>query len=117
MKAQTEKIRDFLSNLDTEIDVLDYVDPEDVNSYDDVYNQLDEAGGFDVEIIYYGNAMDYLAEHDPSLIDSLEIADEYGYRPEDLNSEVLASILATRRTREDFKNWEPEITKFFDELK
>lgn len=45
------------------------------------------------EIIYYSKAMTYLSENDASLSESLEIAHEYGYTTENLNSELLATLL------------------------
>ena len=45
------------------------------------------------EIIYYSNAMDFLNEHDTSLRESLEIADDFGYTPKNLSSEILATLL------------------------
>ena len=45
------------------------------------------------EIIYYSNAMDFLNEHDTSLRESLEIAEEFGYTPKNLSSEILATLL------------------------
>ena len=45
------------------------------------------------DIIYYYNAMKYLAENDISLRDSLNIASEYGYTLKGLNSELLATLL------------------------
>jgi len=49
-----------------------------------------------VQIIYYANAIDYLAKKDPSLSYSLEIAHEYGFETQSLNSELLASLLLQR---------------------
>ena len=45
------------------------------------------------EIIYYSIASDFLNEHDTSLKDSLEIAEDLGYSPKNLNSEILATLL------------------------
>ena len=45
------------------------------------------------EIIYYSNAMKYLSENDNSLRESMEIADELGYKPKNINSELLATLL------------------------
>lgn len=45
------------------------------------------------DIIYHAVAMDFLKEHDPSLRNSLEIADEMGYQTKAINSELLASLL------------------------
>jgi len=47
---------------------------------------------YEQEIIYYSKAMNYLIENDPSLRDSLGIAEEYGSSLESLSSETLASI-------------------------
>jgi len=114
--TRTEKIEEFLSSLKTEIDVNYMVDAEEVNSYDDVYQQIDDNNGFNIDIIYYSRAMEYLQENDPSLNESLEIASEYGYEPQNLNSEILASLLASKLVREEFYELENEITEFFDEL-
>ena len=45
------------------------------------------------EIIYYHVAMEFLAEHDPSLTTSLGVAEDSGYEVGTLNSEALASLL------------------------
>lgn len=45
------------------------------------------------EVIYYYKAMDMLREHDPSLTKSLNLAQDFGYEPKNLNSEVLATLL------------------------
>ena len=116
MKTRIEKIEDFLSNLQTDVDVLDYVDVENVGDFDDIYSQIDQNGGFDIEIIYYSNAIKYLMENDASLQESMEIASEYGFTPENLNSEVLASLLASRNTRDEFSELAGEIDLFFSEL-
>ena len=49
--------------------------------------------------------MEYLKEHDNSLNESLEIASEYGYNTENLNSELLASLLASRNKQQDFNEY------------
>lgn len=67
------------------------------NPYPDTLNEICEKICEDnvnnEEIIYYSNAMKFLSENDPSLTDSLSIANEYGYNLEDLNSEILATLL------------------------
>jgi len=116
MKKRTELIEDFLSGLDTEIDVLNCVDCEDVNSFEDVYEAIDGNQGFDIDIIYYYNAMKYLTENDTSLYDSLQLASEMGYEVGDLDSEILASLLASREVRNDFNDLQEEIDTFFNDL-
>ena len=113
------KIKYFLSNLDTKIDVSNYVDVNNidlVNPFDSICKMIEENGGFDIEIIYYSNAIDFLAKNDPSLIESLEIASELGYEVQNLNSEILASLLASKLVREEFYELEDEINSFFEAL-
>ena len=113
------KIKDFLSELTTEIDVLNCVDIDNIdllNPFDSICEMIEDNNGFDIEIIYYSKALDYLRENDPSLNESLEIASEYGYEVGNLNSEILASLLASKLVREEFQELESEITDFFEEL-
>jgi phosphoenolpyruvate carboxylase len=115
---RSEKIEKFFREeiKMNEIDIMYHVDAEEVNSFDDVYEAIDNDRGFNVEIIYYTTAMEYLMERDPSLRESLEIAHEYGYTADNINSELLASLLASRECREEFMSYEDEITEFFDTL-
>ena len=113
------KIEDFLRELDTEIDVLNYVDIDNidpVNPFESIFEMIEESNGFDIEIFYYSNAMNYLSENDPSLQESLEIASDYGFDVQSLNSEILASLLASKLAREEFQELESEINDFFEEL-
>ena len=114
--TKTEKIENFLSDLKTEIDVLYMVDVDSVESFEDVYDAIESNSGFDIDIIYYGTAMDYLRENDASLMESMSIAAEMGYNPENINSELLASLLASREVREEFEGLRDEIIDFFYEL-
>jgi len=116
-----KKITDFLKKFEsTHLALVDYITTSDIEDYDNAFDliqsRLEDARAFDIEIIYYHVAMDYLLEHDPSLTDSLDIAQEMGYTAENLNSEVLASLLASQKCREDFEEWREEITEFFDKL-
>ena len=116
---QLTKAYDFLSKLHTEVSVTDYVNIEDIdfeNAFESIYSEINENGGFDIEIIYYTNAIQYLKENDPSLMESLEIAEEYGYNTKSLNSELLASLLASKNARESFVELESEINDFFAEM-
>jgi hypothetical protein len=115
---RSEKIEKFfreeikMNNLD----IMYHVDADEVNSFDDVYEAIENDRGFEVEIIYYRNAMEYLMERDTSLRESLEIAEEYGYTPSNITSEVLASLLASKECREEFMEYENMITEFFNSL-
>lgn len=116
--TRTEKIENFVAELDKQIDIdlAYYVDCENVDSYDSMYECIDAGSGFDVDIIYYSKAIEYLAEHDPSLHECMSIASELCYDPSNLNSELLASLLASQNARSEFADLEGEIDEFFEEL-
>jgi hypothetical protein len=118
-ETQTQSIVDFLSGLKTEVDIINYVQLDEIdieNAYESILEKLDENNGFDIEIIYYSNAIKYLQENDPSLRESLEIASEYGFEVSSLNSEILASLLASQNAREEFYELQSEIDDFFQDL-
>lgn len=109
-----EKLKNIFEYIEKETDqtITDYIDMEEIlemEGYDDLYEKLEEQRFFDVEIIYYARAIEYLQRNDSSLSDSLTIAGEMGYRCEDLNSEILASLLASEKIKESFY-------EFYDEL-
>lgn len=81
-----------------------------------IEEQIDEGGGFNGEVIYYHNAIKYLADNDSSLHECMEIASEMGYKVEDLNSELLASLLKSRNLREEFSDIAQKFESDFDEL-
>ena len=115
------KIEIFLKSLNIDnLDIMDYVDIENIdfeNPFQSIYDLIDSNGGFNIEIIYYSNAIQYLKENDPSLVDSLSIASEFISDISSLNSEVLASLHASNRVREDFLGLENEIENFFADIK
>jgi len=86
------------------------------NAFDSLQGLLEDNQAFDIEIIYYSNAIDYLQNNDPSLRESLSIANEMGYETKNLNSEILASLLASQNSREEFSELESQIDAFFEEL-
>ena len=52
--------------------------------------------------------MEYLTANDTSLLESLDLAADMGYEIKNLNSEVLASLLASSKEREDFADIESD---------
>ena len=113
-EEKEQKFKDMLSDTlyelceeyleDNPFDYLSEDTQENLHEYTvyEILQELEDNGFFDVEIIYYSKAMQYLMEHDTSLSESLEIASMYGYNTENLNSELLASLLASRNKRENF---------------
>jgi hypothetical protein len=69
----------------------------------------------DTDIIYYSNAIKYLQENDPSLTTSLEMAHDMWYTADKINSELLASILASDNNRDDYNDFIERICDWYDE--
>lgn len=96
----------------------DFIPREDADLYDtidSIEETLRDNGAFEIEIIYYSNALKYLADEDPSLTEAFEIAEEYGYSLSNLNSEILASLLASRRSEEEWYELRNEVEDIIDE--
>lgn len=113
------KIEKFLAELNTEVDILNCVDIEDIdleNAFDSILEMIEDNNGFDIEIIYYSRAIEYLADNDNSLKGSLALADDAGFSLESLNSEILASLLASQNARESFYECRGEIEDFFKDI-
>lgn len=109
-----DKISEQLEN-----NINEYLTPEElseVQSFYDLYDLLEEKEFFWVEIIYYHKAMEYLKENDSSLFESMSIASEYDYQVSDLNSELLASLLATQNHRESFEALRDEIEEHIKQI-
>jgi len=93
-------------------DILHYNEIEDINNSDDLLELIEDNNGFDIDIIYYSKAIRYLTENDASLSESIDIAVDMGYELENVNSELLASLHASQKAREDFH----DITDEIDEI-
>ena len=120
-EKQTQKIVNFFTEIenDTKIEILSNIELNDIdleNPFDSIYEAINDNNGFDIEIIYYSNAMEYLTRNDNSLRESIEIALDFGYELKNINSELLASLLASQNSREQFYNYENEINNFFNNL-
>ena len=122
-EKQIESAIEFLNGLNVEnLDVMNHLDEEFLqkmdmdNAYDAIRDELQERNAFEVEIIYYGIAMEYLMKNDCSLQESLGIASDMGFDCNNLNSETLASLLATQECMSDFDELQSDIDDFFIEL-
>lgn len=117
-----DKIYSFLKDISKRcgIELNDYVDIDSIdldNPFESISDMIAYNGGYDVEIIYCSNAIQYLQENDPSLTESLGLADELGYSPKNLDSEILASLLASENSRNDFYDLKDKIEEFFDDVR
>ena len=102
---------DYAEDIDID-SILDYNEIEDINNSDDLLELIEDNNGFDIDIIYYSRAIKYLTENDASLSESIELAVDMGYELENINSELLASLHASQKAREDFH----DITDEIDEI-
>jgi len=92
-------------------------DIKDVDELQDYLLDLDNDSGLtNIEIIYYSKAMEFLSEYDPSLNESMGVASGLGYTPEQINSELLASLLASEQARESFVQLIDSIISRDDEI-
>lgn len=91
---------DFITNYVKDEDLKECETIEDIRKLLEKANEDYEIT--ETEVIYFNNAIEYLQENDPSLCESLEIANEYGYTTDKLNSEILASLLLSRNNQEDY---------------
>lgn len=125
MKTYIETI-EFLEQIEEEYKIdlgnslWNYISEDDFEDFDqsDGFNSLcdliEEQGGFNQEVIYYHHAIDYLSKNDPSLQESIKLANDLGCSMEDLNSELLASLLKSQNERENFMEARNEIENFFN---
>jgi len=118
MKNKQEIIEYFERiSADLEFDIMDHLtedDLDDMEDFDYLIDTLRDDGAFDIEIIYYHKAMQYLMDNDTSLYDSLNIANDMGYKTCDLNSEMLASLLASQNAEEEFYEYEAQINELLN---
>ena len=97
----------------------DYISDGELDEiYDstDLYDILQDRCFFNVDIIYYHNAIDYLKNNDASLLQSIELAQDYGYEIEAINSELLASILASYKQTELFYDISDKIDDILNDM-
>ena len=67
------------------------------------------------DIIYYYEAMKYLLREDSSLSQSLEIASEHGYTTENLNSELLATLLYQQNLTNQWYEISEQVEEIFND--
>lgn len=94
-EAQKEiilELFDYHDNLKAFIDLEYILNNKDIEDIEELTEAIQEDINY-ADIMYYYEAMEYLKENDISLIRSLTLANNLGYSPKDLNSEILASLL------------------------
>tara|TARA_R100000654_G_scaffold14163_1_gene30558 strand:- start:1048 stop:1440 length:393 start_codon:yes stop_codon:yes gene_type:complete len=125
-KKEVKTLYDYLKyldhNNDLDFEICDYITEEELEEIEkiDIYilrDILEDNGAFNIDIIYYSNAIKYLQKNDASLNESINIACEMGYSLENINSELLASLLASQEARDQWHKLETQIDDFINNLK
>jgi len=97
------------NKFDIDLENLYYKD----DTFTDFCDKVNEAI-MEEEVIYYYEAMKYLTREDASLSDSLEIASEYGYTTEQLNSELLATLLYQQKLTKQWYEIQEQVEELFN---
>lgn len=115
---QKQRVINFLNeqNFSSTIDFSYFLSNKDFETVEDIISILDDNNAFSVEIIYYSTAIEFLKEHDNSLRESLQIASDFGFELKNLNSETLASLLASQMLRDEFSEIESELESLLEEI-
>ncbi len=114
IENKTETKLNLLENIYIEnLNIVEFIehDFEYIRNADDLYEELDSNDAFNIDIIYYNRAIEYLSEHDASLSESMGIAVEHGCSLENINSELLASLHASEKARIDFWRCKDDINE------
>lgn len=102
-KDKFKEIIEGNSLLEDNIDMPNIMASESFDNEEELREYLEERIN-EQKIIYYTNAIKFLAENDPSLTESLELARDYGFSVEKLDSEKLATILLQQKLHEELSS-------------
>jgi hypothetical protein len=116
---QTLEIKHIFKNtqLMFDVDIEYFLTNEQIESVNCIETILDANDCFNVEVIYYHRAMEFLMKNDTSLQESLGIASDLCFDASSLNSELLASLLASQMIREEFSEYYTELENLIEEFK
>lgn len=120
MMTAKERLHIVLEQCELDYDAIDRVLGRDDFSdmdFDELANALRDEEAFIYEFIYYSDARDFLWKHDSSLSESLEIADELGYHPKDIDICLLACLLQERHSEDEFYEHREQIERLMDEIR
>jgi hypothetical protein len=109
-----EQVIELLNDTIENVDFTGFLSGEDFTTFEEVRDLLENNNALNIEIIYYSDAMRYLMQNDNSLRNSLDLAADFGYELKNLNSETLASLLASENARNEFYELESEINSILN---
>ena len=92
-----------------------YDDLQEPLDFDTYFDELIEST-YSIECIYYSRAMKYLSENDSSLTTSLKVAHEMGYEVNNINSELLATLLMQQNELDALYNAKDDLETLYDEF-
>ena len=105
------KLHQITEDNQFDIDLASLYDNED--TFQEFCDKVNDAIMHE-EIIYYSEAIKYLMREDASLSDSLDIASEYGFTTEQLNSQLLATLLYQQKLTEQWYEIEEQVEEIFN---
>lgn len=114
MKTKQE-IEKFLSELDTDLDILELVEIDripEIRPAEAMYDMIDRNRGFELHV-NTEEALRYLYKHDPFRVESMAIALACGYVAKDMTPVLLARLLYSVKMRRQFLTLRDEINNFF----
>ena len=107
----SNKLQKIAEDNNFDIDLANLYYNED--TFNDFCDKVNDAI-MQEEIIYYYEAMKYLIREDASLSQSLEIASEFGYTTENLNSELLATLLYQQNLTNQWYEISEQVEEIFN---
>jgi len=108
-QTRTEKIAQLLKDSRQ----LDGLDAPETDNADECIEALEEQIN-ETEVIYYSNAIKYLAENDAGLNTSMGLATDMGYEVRSINSELLATLLQQENMRAELGRLRADIEEIYD---
>ena len=106
-----QKFSDLEERYKLDIDTFPETEQDDFEEY---FNDLIEAT-FSIECIYYRVAMEYLMDNDISLSESLGLASRFDFKPKELSSETLATLLMQEIEQEKLYEAKDDLEELFNE--
>ena len=107
----TNKLQQIAEDNQFDIDLANIYYEDD--TFTDFCDKVNDAI-MEENVIYYSEAIKYLMREDASLSNSLDIASEYGYTTDQLNSELLATLLYQQKLNEQWYEISEQVEEFFN---
>ncbi len=108
-------LEELKKNLELKLEDCNiHLNLEDFESVEELTSEVYDNNLCNEDVIYYATAIEYLQKEDNSLKESIEIACDFGYSLENITSELLASLLASRRNEENFQELISELEEYYE---